>query len=57
MACKKNHSIADEHMRNIPIDQGGVGRHKCASCAYDKGYIDGLERKEVYLTPINWIKN
>ena len=30
----------------LPIDQGGAGRHRCAACAYEKGFEDGLERKE-----------
>lgn len=31
---------------SLPIDQGGAGRHRCAGCAYDKGYQDGLVRNE-----------
>ena len=31
---------------SLPHDQGGVGRHRCAGCAYEKGLTDGLERKE-----------
>ncbi|HJA87453.1 MAG TPA: hypothetical protein H9778_01995, partial [Candidatus Parabacteroides intestinavium] len=30
-----------------PIDQGGIGRHKCAACAYEQGYQDGLNHKEI----------
>ncbi len=26
----------------LPDDQGGHGRHKCAACAYQKGYQDGF---------------
>lgn len=42
----------DEHRHNItfenlPHDQGGFGRHKCAGCAYDKGYQEGLKRSEI----------
>lgn len=33
-------------MEQLPVDQGGVGRHKCAACAYEQGYKDGLARKE-----------
>ncbi len=33
-------------MEYLPIDQGGWGRHKCAACAYEKGYQDGLNHVE-----------
>lgn len=45
MACKKEHRY-DLQFNNLPDDQGGAGRHRCAGCAYDKGYEDGLCRKE-----------
>jgi hypothetical protein len=45
MYCKKEHRH-EEKFNLIPHDQGGVGRHKCAGCAYDLGYNDGLIRKE-----------
>lgn len=41
MACKKDHSQIQEKMENLPIDQGRKGRHKCAACAYEQGFIDG----------------
>ena len=28
-------------MGKLPTDQGGVGRHKCAACAYEAGYAAG----------------
>lgn len=42
----------DEHrywttFESLPHDQGGVGRHRCAGCAYEKGVQDGMARKEV----------
>lgn len=46
MACKKNHSELSNIMNNLPYDQGGVGRHKCAACAYEKGYKAGYSLKE-----------
>ncbi len=46
MACKKNHSETDAIVKNLPIDQGNVGRHKCASCAYEIGYKHGENRDE-----------
>lgn len=41
MACKEDHLDTDPKVVNIPIDQGGVGRHLCAACAYDQGVSDG----------------
>jgi len=41
MACKKDHSQIQRIMAILPTDQGGVGRHKCAACAYEAGYEAG----------------
>lgn len=41
MACKKNHSNLEKIMLSLPSDQGGIGRHKCAACAYEAGYKAG----------------
>lgn len=41
MACRENHQNIKELMELLPIDQGGVGRHKCAGCAYEAGYRAG----------------
>ena len=30
MACNKDHSNIQNIMVNLPVDQGGRGRHKCA---------------------------
>lgn len=46
MLCFKNHFDADNLMLHIPVDQGGTGRHKCASCAYEQGFEDGFQRKQ-----------
>lgn len=46
MVCEKDHSKIQHIMETLPVDQGGVGRHKCAACAYEQGYQDGLKRKE-----------
>jgi hypothetical protein len=45
MECQKEHRY-DEKFNTLPHDQGGTGRHRCAGCAYDKGYQDGLNRRE-----------
>lgn len=46
MACKIDHSAVQSIMATLPTDQGGWGRHKCAACAYEKGFQDGLEHRE-----------
>lgn len=43
--CDKDHRYW-KTFESLPIDQGGVGRHKCAGCAYEKGLQDGVQRKE-----------
>lgn len=46
MACNKDHSTIQNIMATLPEDQGGIGRHKCAACAYEQGYNLGRERSE-----------
>ena len=46
MACQKNHTNIQGIMSQLPYDQGGRGRHKCAACAYEKGYELGLQMAE-----------
>lgn len=41
MACNKDHSKLERKMLSLPTDQGGVGRHKCAACAYEAGFQAG----------------
>lgn len=41
MACKRDHSQIQRIMATLPTDQGGVGRHKCAACAYEAGFEAG----------------
>lgn len=48
--CKKDHSKTDELIKKVSINQGGSGRHKCASCAYEIGFNDGkngLEKQDI----------
>lgn len=47
MICLKEHRDSDRMMARVPVDQGGVGRHKCASCAYEQGLEDGLQKREL----------
>lgn len=42
MICQKDHSNIQDIMESLPEDQGGAGRHKCAACAYERGYDDGI---------------
>ena len=46
MACEKSHSETDKIVKDLPVNQGGIGRHKCASCAYEQGFQNGKEHKE-----------
>lgn len=46
MICNKAHRHASM-FDALPEDQGGAGRHRCAACAYEKGYADGLQRKKI----------
>ena len=50
MACKKDHSQIQRIMATLPTDQGGVGRHKCAACAYEAGYEAGYNLNGLYHT-------
>ena len=43
--CHKSHRYT-AGFESLSEDQGGFGRHKCAGCAYERGYADGLMRKE-----------
>ncbi|QQX76853.1 MULTISPECIES: hypothetical protein [Aequorivita] len=44
MACKKNHIDTDQIIKDLPISQGNFERHKCASCAYEKGLQNGAKK-------------
>ena len=46
MTCKKDHSRVQPIMANLPVDQGGKGRHKCAACAYELGFNAGYNLNE-----------
>ncbi|MCQ2279645.1 MAG: hypothetical protein MJZ49_02435 [Bacteroidales bacterium] len=46
MACSKNHKGIQVIMSKLPIDQGGIGRHKCAACAYEEGFRLGLNGED-----------
>ena len=44
MACNKEHKETDLVVKNLPISQGNFERHKCASCAYEKGLENGKQK-------------
>ena len=46
MACNRDHSNIQDVMANLPFDQGGRGRHKCAACAYELGRELGRQLEE-----------
>jgi len=43
--CQEQHRY-DDRFLDLPPSQGGLGRHRCAGCAYNRGLQDGLSRKE-----------
>jgi len=43
MNCQKDHRY-DSTYHDLPDDQGGAGRHKCAGCAYEVGLAAGQRR-------------
>jgi hypothetical protein len=45
MLCKKDHRY-EQMFLQLPYDQGGDGRHRCAGCAYEAGLIAGRARAE-----------
>ena len=43
--CNETHRY-DQVLSNLPDDQGGRGRHKCAGCAYQRGFEAGANFEE-----------
>lgn len=46
MSCQKDHSNIAAILNGLSDGQYKAGRHKCAGCAYELGYQDGLKRIE-----------
>ncbi len=44
MACTIEHNETDTIIKDLPISQGNFERHKCASCAYEKGLENGTKK-------------
>jgi len=43
--CSHGTSFTLSTIEQLPESQAGVGRHKCAACAYAQGYKDGCNQK------------
>lgn len=41
--CAHGHNAPIALLKDLPITQAGIARHKCAVCAYEKGYLDGFK--------------
>lgn len=41
------HETIRQLLIDLPVSQSGLGRHRCAGCAYEKGFQDGFGKKEV----------
>lgn len=50
--CDKEHRYADI-LSDLPLDQGGEGRHLCAGCAYEAGLSDGLNNTKRSIEALN----
>jgi hypothetical protein len=46
--CRHESTAPKDVMESLPDGQAGVGRHKCAACAFEAGVKHGreLERRE-----------
>lgn len=43
--CQKRHRYDVPEFEQLPADQGGDGRHRCAGCAFDLGVEHGRKRE------------
>lgn len=41
-SCKHDNKAPVDLLESLPPSQAGLGRHKCAVCAYDAGFEAGL---------------
>jgi hypothetical protein len=57
MSCKNLEHRSDSKFLELPEDQSGLGRHRCAGCAYDRGYEDGKQRKELLNINLDTLPN
>lgn len=40
-SCDHGNNAPDDMLEELPESQAGTGRHKCAVCAYQKGFEAG----------------
>ena len=45
MSCSDDHRY-EGIFQDLPVDQGGAGRHRCAGCAYNRGVEAGSRMDE-----------
>lgn len=45
--CTHGHVAPSASILNLPDSQAGLGRHRCAVCAYRQGLVDGSENKDL----------
>ena len=50
--CNKEHRYSIT-FSNLPLDQGGQGRHKCVGCAYELGFQAGRNFEEQVFINLN----
>ncbi len=50
MTCAREHRYLPD-LEGLPESQAGPWRHKCAGCAYQRGYDDGFDDSEARIDP------
>jgi hypothetical protein len=45
--CEDDHRYW-KSFNSLPVDQSGIGRHKCAGCAYELGFAAGVKRENSF---------
>ena len=53
MPCEQNHDNVVDRLQDLEESQAGVQRHKCAGCAYERGFNDAIARIRKALEPLN----
>ena len=53
-ACQNDHRYHPS-LEDLPDAQAGLGRHKCAGCAFEQGYDDGFEGRGRQPNPDIWL--